>query len=188
MASSNVEICNGALGLIGDDPITSLTEGSKRANLCNSFYPLSLDAVLRLHPWNFAVKRVSLAPKTQAPAYGYSAAFAMPSDLVRLLEVTDITDYKVEGRDIVADESQLDIRYIARIADVTLYDALFVETLQAYMAWKMAYPLTKSNTTAQAMFTTFKALLPWARNIDAQEEPQDTLGDFPLINARLGGR
>ena len=54
MATSDVEIVNNALYLIGAKPIASFTEGTDRANLYNSVYPITRDATLRVHPWRFA--------------------------------------------------------------------------------------------------------------------------------------
>jgi len=52
-----VSICSNALRKLGDDPITSLTDDTERARLCNAFYEPTRDAVLRSHPWNFAIER-----------------------------------------------------------------------------------------------------------------------------------
>lgn len=184
MASSVIEICNNALLMLGDVTITTFSENIPAAKLCSNLWPVTRDAVLRLHPWNCAVKRVTLAPKAEAPVYGYSKAFTVPAELLRLLEVDGLTDYKIEGRDIVCNASGISIRYIFRNEDVNSYDALLVEVLQAYMTYKLAYPITKSSTVRSETWEMFKNLLPVARNIDAQEEPQDTLGDFSLLNVR----
>lgn len=140
--------------------------------------------MLRLHPWNFAVKRIQLTPDLTAPVYGYSSAFTLPAECLRICEVYGIEDYKLEGRKILCDSSGISIKYIFRNEDVTQYDSLFIDALAAYLAFKMAYPRTKSNETKKIMFDTFKSILPLAKNIDAQEEPQDTIGDFPFIRVR----
>lgn len=184
MADSDVEIFNQALLLLGDSTISSFTEGGVKATMASVFYKSSRDAVLRLHPWNFAVKRLQLSPDTATPVYGYSNAFTLPPECLRLMEIDGVTAWKVEGRKILCDASGISIKYIFRNEDVTQYDSLFADILSAYIAFKISYPLTKSNETKKAMFDTFKALLPLAKNIDAQEEPQDTIGDFPFITVR----
>ena len=68
--ATEVSICSNALRRLGDDPITSLTDDTERARLCNSFYTDARDAVLRCHPWNFAITRTSLAQLSDTPAYG----------------------------------------------------------------------------------------------------------------------
>lgn len=184
MVSSDIEICNQALLLLGDDSINDFAESGVSAKLAKAFYAPSRDAVLRMHPWNFAVKRILIAPDAAAPAWGYSSAFTLPGDCLRILEVYGITDYKIEGRKILCDTSGLSVKYIFRNEDVTQYDSLFVDALSAYLAFKMAYPRTKNNEVKKFMFDTFKSILPMAKNIDAQEEPQDTVGDFPFIDVR----
>lgn len=184
MVSSDVEICNQALLLLREDTINSFDEGTPRAKLAEGFYSSSRDALLRMHPWNFAVKRILLAPDAEAPAWGYSAAFTIPLECLRIIEVNGITDYKIEGRKILCDSTGLSIKYVFRNEDVNEYDALFIDALAAYLAFKMAPALTGSNDTKKFMFDTFKSILPMAKNIDAQEEPQDTIGDFPFIDVR----
>ena len=58
--ATEVSICANALRRLGDDPITSLTDDTERARLCNAFYEDARDACLRSHPWNFAITRASL--------------------------------------------------------------------------------------------------------------------------------
>ena len=53
--ATEVSICSNALRKLGDDPITSLTEDTERARLCNAFYNTARDSLLRSHPWNFAI-------------------------------------------------------------------------------------------------------------------------------------
>ncbi len=95
--ATEVSICSNALRRLGDDPITSLTDDTERARLCNSFYPDARDAVLRLHTWNFAATRASLAKLATAPAYGYANQFSLPSDCLRVLSMEEPHfNFKVE--------------------------------------------------------------------------------------------
>lgn len=184
MASSKTDICSAALSLLGDDPIADITDGTSRANLCKTLYDMARDAVLRLHPWNFAIKRAQLAPEVEKPLSGYANKFVMPSELLRLLSIDGVTDFKVEGRRILSDESSINIRYVYSNENIAEYDALFVMALAAQLAALLAYPITKSNTTKEEMENIFKGYLQSAKAVDAQEEPGDTMGDFPLINIR----
>lgn len=87
--SSEVDICNLALALLGDAATVSSInppEGSAQAEHCATFYPVARDALLELHPWGFATKRVSLALLSSAwPEWTY--CYAQPSDVVNLLAV-----------------------------------------------------------------------------------------------------
>lgn len=60
---SDVDICNMALGLIGDTAkITNINppDPSMQAQLCSKFYPMALRGTLEMHNWAFATKRAEL--------------------------------------------------------------------------------------------------------------------------------
>ena len=98
--ATDVSICSNALRRLGDSPITSLTDDTERARLCNSFFTDARDTVLRTHPWNFSITRASLAQLSEAPAYGFSYMYALPTNpyCLRVLEM-EYPDYifKIEN-------------------------------------------------------------------------------------------
>lgn len=79
--ASEVDICNLALGHLGDDATVSAidpSDGSAQADHCVRFYPIARRQLIGMHGWGFATKRVALAvldtdelPDTWA--YCYSA-------------------------------------------------------------------------------------------------------------------
>ena len=181
--ATEVSICSNALRRLGDDPITSLTDDTERARLCNSFYADTRDAVLRLHPWNFAITRTSLAKLSTAPAYGFSNQFSLPTNpyCLRVLGM-EYEDYifKVEnvathGRVLLTDEATANILYVARITDTNLFDAMFVDVLTQKLAVDLAYPVTNSTTLQTQMQKVFEKKLSEARSIDGQEGFMDDL-------------
>ena len=116
MASSPVQICNAALLKLGAERINSLTENNKRARVFNERYNSIRKEVLRAHPWNFAIRRASLAKLPDAPAYEYGSQYQLPNDCLRVLETeadrlnvtgdflgNHPTKYKIEGRLLLTD-------------------------------------------------------------------------------------
>jgi hypothetical protein len=181
--ATEVSICSNALRRLGDDPITSLTDDTERARLCNAFYQDSRDLVLRSHPWNFAITRASLAQLSDTPAYGYNYMYALPTDpyCLRVLEM-EYADYifKIEndatnGRVLVTDESAAKILYIARITNPTLFDSMFVETLTSKLAADLAYPITGSVQLQGQMEKMYRDKLSEARSVDGMEGFVDDL-------------
>ena len=168
--ASTVDICNGALNQLGATTILSLTEDSKNARLCNQRYTQVRDGVFRSHPWNCLQKRVELAVDTTAPAWGFSYAYTLPSDCLRLLRILDYdSNYKVEGRKILSNASSMKILYIARITDPNEYDELLRETLSAALGADIAFGVTSNNQTAQNMYQLFQDKLRDARFVDSTE-------------------
>jgi hypothetical protein len=191
--ASVVDICNGALNQLGATTILSLTEDSKNARLCNSRYTQVRDGVFRSHPWNCLQKRVELAADTTAPAWGFSYAYTLPSDCLRLLRILDYdSNYKVEGRKILSNTSSMKILYVARITDPNEYDESLRETLSAAFAADIAYAVTSSNPTASNMYNLFQDKLKEARFVDATEGQNinpddgqsDVIGASSFINSR----
>ena len=75
-------ICSNALLMLGAQTVASTSDGTDRSTLAANLYESARDSVLRSHPWNCATKRVVLAPDSAAPAFGYAAQFALPSDFL----------------------------------------------------------------------------------------------------------
>ena len=168
--ASTVDICNGALNQLGATTILSLTEDSKNARLCNSRFTQVRDAVFRSHPWNCLQKRVELAADTDAPAWGFSFAYTLPADCLRLLRILDYdSNYKVEGRKILSNTSSMKILYIGRITDPNEYDESLRETLSAALGADIAFAVTSNNQTATNMYNLFQDKLKDARFIDSTE-------------------
>ncbi len=168
--ASVVDICNGALNQLGATTILSLTEDSKNARLCNSRYTQVRDALFRTHPWNCLQKRVQIAADTTAPAWGFSYAYTLPADCLRLLKILDYdSNYKVEGRKILSNTSSMKILYVGRITDPNEYDELLRETLSASLSADIAFGVTSNNQTATNMYNLFKDKLKDARFVDSTE-------------------
>ena len=180
-----VEICNIPLVTLGAAPIQDLypKENTVPARLAATFYAISRDEVLRSHPWNFAAKRVRLAPLADAPVSGYARAFKLPADWLRTIEVS-ADDWKHENGCILCDESSIVLRYIYRLEDESRFDSLFTVALGYSLGTKMAYPLTKSTTQVDVMTKLYAEYLQLARSVDAQEDPAEQFGESDMINVR----
>jgi len=184
--ASTVDICNGALNQLGATTILSLTEDSKNARLCNSRYTQVRDGLFRTHPWNCLQKRIELAADTTAPAWGFTSAYTLPADCLRLLKILDYdSNYKVEGRKILSNASSMKILYIGRITDPNEYDELLRETLSASLAADIAFAVTSNNTTATNMYNLFQDKLKDARFVDSTEgqNVEQDLGMADVIDA-----
>jgi len=168
--ASIVGICNGALNQLGATTILSLSEDSKNARLCNSRYAQVRDALFRTHPWNCLQKRIQIAADTTAPAWGFSFAYTLPADCLRLLKILDYdSNYKVEGRKILSNTSSMKILYVARVIDPNEYDELLRETLSASLGADIAFGVTSNNQTASNMYNLFREKLRDARFVDSTE-------------------
>lgn len=189
--ASDVEIVNNALSLLGDNPIVSLDDDNVRARIANTMYGPTRDAVLRAHPWNCAITRAALPLISNAPLYGFSNQYQLPTDpyCLRVLSLNEVQEYgdpgdvfKIEGRQLLTNEGTANIRYIARITDPNQYDTLLYECLSARLAAKLCYPVTGSTSLAQAMIALYEGFLKEARTINGQEGSPDR-SDVTILSA-----
>ena len=152
MASSGVEICNRALGLVGSPFIASLDDAKQAARLCKRIYPEIRDEMLRDHDWNFASMRALLPALTTAPLWGFDDAYQLPGDCLCVREIDGLCprdDWRVEARTIsISLSAPLKIRYTAQRTDTGLFDPGFTSALAYAVAAEICMPLTNNATLA----------------------------------------
>lgn len=169
MAANPTVICNSALIKVGAGRIISLDDDSKEAMVCKEQYEKCVADLLRSHPWNFSIKRTSLAALVEAPAFGFAYKFQIPSDCLRVLEVgTNQAPWEKEGSTIVTDSGTCDVKYIARVEE-SLFDANFVEVAALKLASDICYSLVQSVQLREQLRAEYNLKLREARSYDAQE-------------------
>ena len=191
--ASVVNICNSALNLIGASTISALTEDTKNARLCNQRYEPVRNRVFRSHNWNCLIKRVQLAANSTDPVIEFDKSYALPSDCLRVLKIHNATTdsiasnlvYKIEGRNIITDETTVYLIYIALDEDPNNYDSYLREAISHQLAADLAYAITNNATLANNYMTRADERLREARFIDATENSLDTVEANEFTNARL---
>ena len=189
---SKVDLANEALLLLGANTITSFTDNDSNAVLVNRFYTSERDALLRSHRWNCAITTANLASLVGTPIIDWQYKFTLPTDpyCLRLLDVRTVTgdiklDFAIQGRELLTEESTVDITYIQRLEDTTLYASLLYQALVFRMAWKLAFPITRSNTVLQQMAQLYDAVVRDARGVDSQEGTPEIIETTTLTDLRL---
>jgi hypothetical protein len=158
-----------ALGILGDDPIASMIQGTKASTLADSLFETERDATLGSYEWNFAVKRASIAKLATAPAFGYSARFQLPTDCIRVLELYPEAPFVVEGRELLCNLTTAAIRYTRRVSAPSEWTPTFKSAFAARLAWQMSFSLTESVQAHDRFERRFLGALNDARTADAQE-------------------
>jgi hypothetical protein len=171
--ASKVSIANLALTILGADRITSLDDNAENARRLSTIFDSALEDVLRAHPWNFAIVRAQLALLATTPTFEYDYEYQLPGNCLRVISVSDgtniITDFKIEGRKLLCDETTVYIKYIANITDPNQYTSQFIYVLATRLAAEIAYATTNNKATAEEMFQLYVDRLRIAKETDAQE-------------------
>lgn len=175
MAVSEVAIANSALIKVGSDRISSLTENTKGAIVCNEQYSKIRDALLSSHPWNFAIAQVQLGQDVVTPEFGWDHRYVLPSDVLRILTIGQGTkellddDWQKKGNYVYSDLDSLEIEYIQAITDVTLFPGYFSEALSWQLAADICWIMTQNASLVDQVGNMAEKKVREARSFDAQE-------------------
>lgn len=175
--------------MIGANRITVIGEAGQVGALCGLLYPELRDTLLADHTWNFALARASLAASDTAPKWGYSGAFPLPSECLRVVRVNasdPTTDWKVEGGAIVTNiGAPVEILYISRATDPVKFSAAFTEALVHRLAAELAMALQDNASERDRLVQVAEARLRVARSQDAAEGRPDAVWADTFILARF---
>lgn len=186
MAESVVGLVNNSLALIGSSFITTLDQNTKAAQVANQIYPSVRDAVLRAFTWNCATKQVAPGVSGDTPVYGWSYAFQLPSDCLRVVQVYEGIEWKIYGRKLVCDSNVIYMEYISRLEDVTQYDALLTSAIEARLASELAYAVLESKQLRDDMWQMYRTKLSEAKGVDSREQSMQELDADVWIASRTG--
>lgn len=194
MAVSEVSIANLALQKLGTQRITSFSDNSVNAKEMSACYELLRDKELRTYLWGFAKKRATLAPSSVTPDFTFSYAFFVPPDFLRLIKPARLgLDWTLEQHEgqlaiLTNDGDTLEVRYIAKVTDTTLFDPCFVEMLACKMAWHCCEKVTQSNTKKDALMSEYQMHKLEARQTNAFEVPYQPQPIDSWLAARSSGQ
>ena len=184
---SEVDICNRSLIKVDGNLITSLSQETEEAVLCNVLYPQIRDEVLRAHFWNFAIKQATLNQTVATPTFEFNYKYALPSDYIRIYSLKEVGQrYKIKGGELHTNLSGVDIEYVARETDTTRYDAMFVTALSLRLASELAYPVAGSSERQQLLLAEYNQFIKEAKRRDGQEGTPDSLTADLFVDSRHG--
>ena len=185
--ASSIDIASNALLLIGDNPISSFDDPGAGAQVAANIYTETKRRLLSEHPWSFAFKQQRLNKLSQEPDVltGYSSAFQLPTDLIRLWNIQRHSDYMLIGNLLYSNEAEILATYIFDVDEVNL-PPHFVKSLEYELAADFAISVTEDNTLSQIMRNNAMNTKSQAMAIDSQGRPQQAIVDSPLIDAHSG--
>jgi hypothetical protein len=187
--ASETDLINAALVKIGEKRITSqgyATPTNERERVANEHFERLRDGELRKNRWNFAIKWTSLSEDPDEPANpNFEVRFALPADCLRVIEVAETTNYKIESGFIVCNVSdEINVRYTRRVTVVNDFDALFYDALACRIAVEFCDRLTGKRSKRADVISEYTAFMGQAANTDAIESPLEDFPEDEWITAR----
>ena len=188
-----LELCNNALDLVGQGThIEDMQENSKEADLCRR----NLDSVIKraLDKFNFSFVRkdevITEDSEINVVCIPYEHAYSLPSDLQRVLFLSDINDDSssesihtekikynfrlINGEKVLVTDYQAPfvIHYQSKDYELDLLPDTFVEAVEYLLASKLAIALIHGTTglqISQQLLQTGNMYLQMSAGQDAQQ-------------------
>jgi len=189
--TSKTSICNKALIRLGENLLTNVdTDDTQVSNKIKAVYDDLLEEVLRQHDWNFAIVRQSLARNSAEPLYEYKYSYALPTTpkYIKLVDIQNKPQYKIEGNKILTDATILNIRYVSLVTDPNQYDSLFINAFALRIAFEICTAVTGDSRTGgltRTLQEEYIAAISRAKDFDFQEENEYPLFESEFVNTRF---
>ena len=172
--ATDVELCNLALGHLGEQRINSLSDTDPVSRACERYYEPTLHDVLRAHDWNFAGKRVEIEKDGTDPEFGWGYRFALPADYEYLRTYNHTihrgsAPHAIENGFLLGNEEPAQITYTFYQNDPTAWDSNFVKAFGTLLAAQLTTVITGSRNRSE-LLTEYEAILkPLAQRRDGNE-------------------
>ena len=192
MATTKVDICSTALVMIGANTITSFSDDSTEANVCNTVYEDILKSSLTRHRWRFATEQKQLSLLTATPTGRYAYAYQLPTDpeLLQLITLTVndlVIPYERYGDIVYLDNygstSSVICDYIFR-QDEGEFPPHFILALQYQLASLFAGSIARDSGMIKQFAEMAERQYLVAKNIDSAEKTNKALDHSRFINLR----
>ena len=200
MSKTKLEICNMALAILGQDYMSSLTEENQRAVLCNQYYDIVRQQLLRAHDWGWARakdKLVLLREEEDGPEH-YTQVYQKPAACLFVIRLfnegpkrwIDDREFKLEYDATIANEvirttmTEAYAEYVRDISDTSIFDSQFIAAFAALLAHEIAMSLTGSTQLSQLAMQKYQLALDAARYSNKVEQLEDAVFQNPYLDSR----
>ncbi len=192
---SEVGVAAMAGNLLDEFNISSLDEDTPLARFMAREFGYVRDEVLQLYPWHPASKRAVLTPVEEAPAFGWTTAYNLPADCIRLRPLKDCGEwngaekpFELEAGQILIDHTgPLYIKYIFKLTNISKWRPLMARVLASRLAMYAATRVTGKSSYYQKAAEEHRRVLFEATHADSLERgtPENYLnGETDVFTAR----
>lgn len=191
-AHNKLEVINSALMKIGLPLAATLDDADWNAS---TVYDLVVERVLRSFNWGFAASFGVFAPSGNVPIHGFTHAYAIPDDCLRVIDVRCASDLRaprarfvVSGRDVFTNVSPCNARYVHMVKDPQLWPPDFTDAVSCLIAFEIASLSAQTMSMTPGLMQLYQVALAQAQSVDATETSERVPLDESVLIARAGGR
>lgn len=192
--ANEIEICNLALGYVGQRPIMTLLNPTGRIEeLCALHYPIALKTTLEMVKWSFATERF-VSETAQRDAWNTQYVHTLPEKLLKVFDVYSSVSAGGEGREsrrwsvqgglLATDHAKIYGVGVLLVDDPNQFSGHFITALALRMATDMAIAITESRSLHDSLFLRFTDAVDEAIAVDADQSIQVAHVNSTMNNSR----
>ena len=176
---TRTQIANNALSYLSAGSIVNLNDDDAKARAINGIFDQAAREVIRTHRWSCCIGRAKLSKLADDPLqngnFGYSGAFQLPTDCLRILDINGepwsekAEFFDLNGRQLLSDLGEVYLRYVRWEDDVSQWDTLLADVVSVKIAMKVARQITTDGISAEDLERIYRIRLEDARTVDAME-------------------
>ena len=179
---SQVSLMNRALRIFAGGRVISPDDSTREAAHCKAAWDEARDAALAAYPWGFATRWARLAKNADAPAFGFTHAYALPADFLYLIDIRGKADLTAPPERhcisvgtnntpaVFADAEQAFARYVFRHAQCAIWPEHFCEVFAARLAAAVAPYLAQDAGMGVKLRELYRRELALAATADARQD------------------
>ena len=192
--SNQLSLYNGALLLLKERKLASLTENRESRRVLDDVWPGAVNYCLEQGLWNFAARTSKITYNAgYDAAFGYQNQFEKPDDMIRLVSLCSdeyqnvpLNRYVDEASCWYADVTEIYVTYTSNDAaygfDYTRWPETFVTFVQAYLASQVGPRITSADNPD--LEKQLRIALKDARSKDAMGQPTKYLPTGEWVASR----
>lgn len=180
---TKIKIISDALILLGEKPLSSLSEDRWGATAGSNLFERIFENELQSNRWRFAMKKELLAQLVDVPLNEWQYAYQVPTDCLLPIGVYPRQQYEIYASHIYSNASSIELDYMFK-PDVTAVPRYFAQLVTYAMARDMAISITESSSKEQIFSAKYAEQRLKAMHADAQGRPNKPFNDNPFTDVR----
>jgi hypothetical protein len=197
--TDKLSLYNGALRILRERPLASLSEASKARRALDADYDKCLAWCLEQDQWRHAlvVARLDTPSATDPAPIGWDYAYELPADFARFYAASPdgafavpYNGYEIRNGRLYCGLPALYLKYVSREAgtDLTLFSASYVEFVECALAARNGGAITNNSELLQEIKKLdLKKALSKAKTVDAMSNPNRRFPPGTWVASRGGG-
>jgi hypothetical protein len=198
---SELDVCNRALTALGADYISSVTEDSVAARLCQTYLKSCNESLLATGQFEFAINYITFNETDSIDVgqvqWGYTFAFPLDPAYIGVVKLSrtgernvrdaNLVDWAIYNGHILTNTAPVWALLVENIPIDEITDPIYLDLLAARVAYELCVPITKNVELKTLLYTEYTNKLHQARGYNTANKKRVIISSNSLVVPRITG-